>query len=159
MEDPNPRTPTKTMVRAVYHFAASPEQVFDAWLDPKWLDRWMFGRAIRDEEIVHLKTDPRVGGTFSFKVRRGGQEIDHIGTYRQIERPRLLVFTWGVVGESEDESVLTVEISPKDGGSELNLLHELDPKWADFAKRTQESWAKMLNALDKALAQGSRERP
>ncbi|WP_335342470.1 SRPBCC domain-containing protein [Polycladomyces zharkentensis] len=61
------------------------------------IGKWMFGPAHpeREEEVVRISLDPRVGGSFSFVVRRQGQEMDHVGEYLEIERPRRLVFTWG----------------------------------------------------------------
>lgn len=56
----------------------------------------MFGPAVRDEAIVRLDLAPHVGGSFSFVVRRQGEEINHVGTYLEIERRRRLVFTWGI---------------------------------------------------------------
>jgi len=55
-------------------FDMSAERVFDAWLDPEMIGRFMFGPALREETVIHLKLDPRVGGAFSFKVapRRSG---------------------------------------------------------------------------------------
>ena len=76
-------------------FAAPAERVFDAWLEPKLVAQWMFGPSLRDEEIVRIAIDPRVGGLFSFVVRRQGQEIDHVGEYLEIDRPRRLAFTLG----------------------------------------------------------------
>ena len=135
-------------VRVSRRYSAPPEQVFDAWLDPAMIGRWMFGPALRDEEILRISVDARVGGAFSFLVRRDGQELDHVGKYLEIDRPRRLVFTWGVNQDSGDSSRVTVEIEPDDsGGSELTLVHELDPAWAEYAKRTEEGWAKMLGVL------------
>jgi uncharacterized protein YndB with AHSA1/START domain len=128
-------------------FAASAEQVFDAWLNPAMIGRFLFGPALREEEVLHLQTDAQVGGRFSFLVRRQGKEIDHVGLYREINRPSRLVFTWGVAGESTDESVVTIEISPLPSGSQLTLTHDMDPKWADYASRTEAGWTKMLGAL------------
>jgi len=150
--DPNPNS-SKPVVRVTHRLDAPPEVVFDAWLDPQLIGRWMFGPALRDEQVMHLMVDPREGGTFSFKVLRQGQEIDHVGTYREMNRPRRLAFTWGVVGESVDESVVTIDILPKDRGAELTLTHEMDPKWAAYTKRTEEGWTKMLNALEKTLGE------
>src|SRR6185312_11586749 len=90
------------IVRVTQGFNASPERVFDAWFDPVLIGQWMFGPRLRDEEIVHLKTDARLGGTFSFLVTRQSTPIDHIGTYREIERPRRIVFTWGIAGHSTE---------------------------------------------------------
>lgn len=128
-------------------FEASPERVFDAWLDPEMIGRWMFGPALREEEIVHLRVDAREGGSFSFLVRRQGTEIDHVGTYREINRPRRLAFSWGVSGSSAEESVVTIEIEPRDGGCELTLTHDMHPKWAEYASRTEAGWTKMLEML------------
>ena len=88
----SPPTATVTVRR---RFSASAEQVFDAWLDPAMIGQWMFGPKLRDEEIVSLKVDAQVGGRFSFVVRREGKELDHVGKYLEIDRPRRLVFTWG----------------------------------------------------------------
>jgi uncharacterized protein YndB with AHSA1/START domain len=140
------------IVTVIQRFAASPERVYDAWLEPEMIGNWMFGPALRDEKILHLKVEARVGGRFSFLVRRPGNEIDHVGMYLEMERPRRLVFTWGIAGESADaESRVTIDIVPLAGGCELTLTHEMDPKWADYADRTRAGWTKMLGVLAKTL--------
>jgi uncharacterized protein YndB with AHSA1/START domain len=121
--------------------------VFDAWLDPEVVGAWMFGHATPDEEVVRMSVDPRVGGSFSFLIRRNGKEIDHVGKYLEIDRPRRLVFTWAVRENLPDTSRVILEISPAPGGADLTLTHELDPKWADYAERTEEGWTKILTAL------------
>jgi uncharacterized protein YndB with AHSA1/START domain len=140
-------------VSVTRHIDASPERVFDAWLDPEMIGRWMFGPALREEEVLRIVADARVGGAFSFLVRRQGEEIDHVGKYREIDRPRRLVFTWGISGESEDESLVIIEIVPQETGAELSLTHEMDAKWADYASRTEAGWTKMLDALAATLGQ------
>ena len=86
-------TAPRINVRVTRRYTAPPERVFDAWLDAEMIGKWMFGPALRDEEIVRLSLDARVGGSFSFVVRRQGEEIDHMGEYLEIDRPRRLVFT------------------------------------------------------------------
>ena len=137
--------------RVLRRFDASAEQVFDAWLDPFMLGRWMFGPDVRDEQIVRLTLDPRVGGRFSFVVRRKEQEIDHIGRYLEIERPRRLVFTWAVAPNPEDGSRVTVEIRPLARGCELTLVHRMQPQWAEYVTSVSEGWTKMLGVLVRAL--------
>lgn len=138
--------------RVSRHFTAPAERVFDAWLTCSMIERWMFGPAVRDEEIVRLSIDPRVGGAFSFLVDRGGQEIDHIGKYLEIDRPRRLAFTWAVAGEKTGSRVV-IEIASSGlaNGCELTLTHELHPDWTSFVGRAEEAWAKMLDALAAAL--------
>jgi uncharacterized protein YndB with AHSA1/START domain len=143
--------PVKAVV--THRFTASAERVYDAWLKPDWLGRFMFGPAVRDEQILHLKTDPRVGGKFSFFVRRGEMEIDHVGEYLEMDRPRRLVFTWGTADSLPETSRVIIDIVPGKTGCELTLTHEMAPKWKDFADRAKGSWVKMIAALEKALAE------
>jgi uncharacterized protein YndB with AHSA1/START domain len=131
-------------------FEAAPERVFDAWLNREMLGQWMWGPNVRDEEIVHLAVDARVGGGFSFMVERDGEEIDHVGKYLELERPRRLVFTWMVVGEAVGSRVL-VDIVPEGAGCVLTLTHELHPDWADFVERSEAAWATMLEILGEVL--------
>lgn len=141
--------PVKVIVSRAFDMCA--ERVFDAWLDPAMIGRFMFGPALREETIIHLKVDARVGGAFSFKVDRAGQQIDHVGVYREIDRPRRLVFTWGIAGMSGGESVVVIDIAPRGEGCELTLVHEMQPQWADYAGRVEQGWTTMLAALGKTL--------
>lgn len=137
------------------HFSVSAGSVFDAWLDPAMLGRWMFGPGVRDERIVRLHTDARIGGTFSFVVERQGTELDHVGTYLEIDRPRRLVFTWGMRENLPETSRVTVEITPETDGCRLKLTHDMAPAWAAFADQAAGSWNRMLAALEAALQPGS----
>ena len=141
-------------VRLIRDFPCSPERVFDAWVDARMIGRWMFGPAIRDEQIVSIETDPRVGGSFSFLVSRGNTVIDHVGTYLIVDRPRHLEFNWGVKGMS-DNSRVTVDIAPTDKGSLLTLVHELHPDWIDYFEAAQDGWARMLDVLGQALEEAT----
>jgi uncharacterized protein YndB with AHSA1/START domain len=137
--------------RVVRRFEASAEQVFDAWLDPFMLGRWMFGPDVRDEQIVRLTLEPKVGGRFSFVVRRREQEIDHVGRYLELDRPRRLVFTWAIAPSQGDGSRVTVEIRPLARGCELTLVHRMEPEWREYVSRTVEGWSHMLGALARVL--------
>lgn len=138
-------------VKVVKDFNVSAEKVFDAWLNPTTLNRWMFGPDVRDEEVLKLETDPRKGGSFSFVVRRGEEVINHLGTYLELDRPRRLVFTWGIESESEDESVVSIDIVSTKNGCRLTLAHQLDPKWTEYADRTEEGWSMMLGKLQEVF--------
>lgn len=143
--------PAPVQARVTQHFAVPAERVFDAWLNPALIGQWMFGPALREEEVVQITVDGRVGGRFSFVVRRQGQAIDHVGEYLELARPRRLVFTWGIRGQAQDESRVIIEIVPQDDGCELTLLHEMAPQWADFVERSQAGWAKMVGVLATTL--------
>ncbi len=126
---------------------ASAERVFDAWLDPERIGGWMFGPNVRDETVVRIEVDPRVGGRFSFVVLRNGAEIDHIGEYLAIERPHLLVFTWGIAPDPAEGSRVIVAIIPAGDECDVTVSHEIPGDWADYLDRTRQGWETMLEAL------------
>lgn len=140
---------TKPVQAVVLHrFSVSAERVFDAWLDVTLLGRWMFGPAVRDERIVRIGLDPRVGGAFSFVVDRQGTEIDHVGEYLEIDRPRLLVFTWAIRDTLSDKSRVIVEITPLDQGCDVKVTHVMNPESPAYVEKAAGAWTRMLTALD-----------
>jgi uncharacterized protein YndB with AHSA1/START domain len=104
---------------------------------------------------MQIAIDPRVGGRFSFLIRRNGQEIDHIGKYTAIERPRRLAFTWAIAPQSPEPDVasrVNIVIVAQGAGCELTLTHEIPAEFADYAERTQTGWTRILDAQSRALA-------
>jgi uncharacterized protein YndB with AHSA1/START domain len=138
----------KPLAIAVQTFKASPQRVYDAILDPDMIARFMFGPLLREEIILHIGNDPRIGGAFSYKVRRGEHEIDHVGEFLELDPPHRIAFTWGIAGESDDEpSVVTIDIAPATDGCRLTLTHEIPAEWAAYVDRSRAGWEKMLGVL------------
>jgi uncharacterized protein YndB with AHSA1/START domain len=135
-------------VTASYRFALPPARVYEAWLDPAWIGRWMFGP---DDRIVRLGLEPRVGGRFSFVINRGGREINHTGRYLELDGPHLLVFTWSTRDAGCDASRIIVEISPLGDGCELTLTHVAPADRAGFPVPFATSWHRRLGALARVL--------
>lgn len=140
-------------VVVMHRFEVSAERVFDACLDPAWVGRWMFGPGVRDERVVRLALEPRVGGKFSFVVERQGAEIDHVGKYLEIDRPRLLVFTWATRDRLPETGRVVIEIEPRDQGCEVKLTQVMGAQWSAFVDRAASAWSKMLDALGRAMAE------
>jgi uncharacterized protein YndB with AHSA1/START domain len=138
---------------ASYRFALPPERVYEAWLDPVWIGRWMFGP---DDRIVRLGLEPRVGGRFSFLVHRHGEEINHTGRYLELDGPHLLVFTWSTRRAAPDASRVIVEISPDGDGCEVTVTHVIDTDGTAFPVPLAASWQRLLGALARVLV---RENP
>jgi uncharacterized protein YndB with AHSA1/START domain len=140
-------------VVATRRFTLPAGRVFDAWLDPQWIARWMYGPQVRDERIVRLDIDCRVGGKFSFVVERQGAEINHVGEYLEIDRPSLLVFTWGTRDDPSETSRVIVEIAPCDGGCELSVTQVVAGPRRAFADQATGTWQRMLGALAGVLTE------
>ena len=131
---------TSVTVQVSRRFNASPERVFEAWLDPHKARQFLFTRP--GQVVVRAEIDARVGGSFLFVARRDGKDIDHIGTYLEIDRPRRLVFTLRVPAAWEDDNRVTVEIVPLELGCELTVTHE--GVLPEHAERIESGWSIFL---------------
>jgi uncharacterized protein YndB with AHSA1/START domain len=144
-------TDSNPMVRIVRRFDFPASRVFDAWLDPALAGKWLF--ATSTGKMVRAEIDPRVGGRFTFTDCRDGEDVEHTGEYLEIERPRRLVFTFGVPKFSPNFDRITIEIGPKDNGCELTLTHEMKPEFRDFASRTEDGWTQIVEGLAASLGE------
>ncbi len=102
--------------------AASAEELFDAWLDADSLGVWLRPGGIRE---TRAETDPREGGTFRIVMVADESSIVHSGTYREIDRPRRLVFTWSSPATRFRDSVVTVTFQPSSSGSTVVEIHQV----------------------------------
>lgn len=93
--------------------AASAEELFDAWLDPASLAVWM---RPGDTQRADVQVDARVGGAFEIVMHTPKGAVSHNGTYREISRPRRLVFTWNSPYAGNTDSLETVEFHARRGG-------------------------------------------
>jgi uncharacterized protein YndB with AHSA1/START domain len=129
-------------------FDFSIERVFDAWLDPARASKFLF--MTPTGTMVRVDIDARVGGSFNF-TRRDGEDVEHVGIYLEIDRPRRLVFTFGVPKFSDQMTRVTIVFKPLPTGCELTLAHEqVLPEWLD---RSREGWGKILDGLSAHLDQ------
>lgn len=136
-------------LRVVRRYAFPPERVFDAWLDPSIASRFLFTTA--ESKVIRCDIDPRVGGGFVIVDRRAdGEEIEHVGDYREVDRPRRLVFTFAVPQYDPTVTLVTLEIRPTEEGCELTLLHDGVPQ--EWAEQDIEGWTMILGALEHAVA-------
>lgn len=140
---------TAARLSVTRRFHAAPERVFDAWLDPAMVARFLF--ATPDGERVRVEVDGRVGGGFVVVERRGDVLAEHVGTYVVIDRPHRLVFDF-TTSRDQAPTRVTVEIVPAPGGSDLTLSHDIRPEWASFAPRARAGWTAILDTLATTLS-------
>jgi uncharacterized protein YndB with AHSA1/START domain len=127
--------------------AAPPPRVFDAWLEPAAVGKWLF--ATPGGVMERVEIDPRVGGGFRIEERRGGDLAVHHGEYLEIDRPKRLVFDFWT-SFSEERTRVTVTIAPDGEGSLVTLAHE--GVWADWRDKTRQGWTNILDGLASTLA-------
>ena len=132
------------MFRMTRRFEASPERVFDAWIDPETARKWLFTSPTSESNRTEL--DPRVGGEWTITDRRDGVDYTALGEYLEIDRPRRLVFTFAMPQFSPHSDRVVVEIAPEGMGCLLTLMPELMPP--DYHSATEEGWGKMFDNLD-----------
>jgi uncharacterized protein YndB with AHSA1/START domain len=127
-------------------FAAPPERVFDAWLDPAQACRFLF--ATEGGHITECDIDARVGGSARIVDRRADGDAVHRLRYEAIERPHLLVFLFAADPAEEGEwTRVIIAIAPTATGCTLALTHEMDPQWADYEAQTRQGWTMILTSL------------
>lgn len=143
------KTDETVSLTVTHRFAASAERVFDAWLDPTRAARFLFATATG--EIVRCDIDARAGGGFTIVDLRNGEEVAHVGTYVELERPRRIVFTLSVPKYGPGADRVSIDIAPLDTGCRLTLTHEMRPQPDDIEKRVTEGWTGILEVLAEIL--------
>ena len=129
-----------------HRYAAPPERVFDAWLDPSCLGQWLFRTPAGSLERVEV--EPRIGGRFRVYERRGGDLAEHHGEYVELDRPRRLAFDFWT-NFSAERTRVTIDIAADGDGSLLTLTHE--GVWPDWADKTRMGWTMILDGLERSL--------
>jgi uncharacterized protein YndB with AHSA1/START domain len=131
-------------VTVTKRYAAPPERVFDAFLDPELAGRFLF--ATPAGEMIVCEIDPRVGGGFTFTERRPDMgDVRHVGEYLEIERPNRLVFTFGVPQFDPRMTRVEIVIVPTGDGCELTLTNSGVPE--AYEANNIDGWSRILDGL------------
>jgi uncharacterized protein YndB with AHSA1/START domain len=120
--------------------AASPETVFDFFVEPDKMIQWM-GRSAR--------LDPRTGGEFHCDINADAVAS---GEYVAVERPDRIVFTWGWNGEDSvtkpGSTTIEVLLAADGDGTHLRLIHRDLPS-PESAEKHGYGWRHYLDRLAK----------
>jgi uncharacterized protein YndB with AHSA1/START domain len=125
------------------------EKVFDAWLNPKMLSKFM--RGMPDMPESDVETDAREGGNFTIIMHYRGEKIPHTGKYLEISRPDKLVFTWASQYSVVDNSTVTLKFTKVDDNrTNISLSHV---KFIDEEMRSahEEGWGNILDKLSEVI--------
>ena len=137
-------TATELKLETSRVIAASPEALYDAWLDPSMLAKFMMPAP--DMSVPEVKSDARVGGRFLIVMHAGGQDLPHEGTYKTLDRPNRLAFTWESPMSPVDDSTVTIDFDKVDGGTKVTLSHVRFPN-EESRDNHEKGWGGILAKL------------
>jgi len=121
--------------------------VFEAWLDPATMGKFM--RPAADMASAHVTVDPTVGGAYEVIMIAGDKEIPHRGTYEAIDRHDRIVFTWLSEWTTEDSTV-TLTFEHEGEGTKVTLHHVGFPN-EDSRASHEGGWAEILEMCEDAI--------
>lgn len=149
--------PDRIEAKVTHRFRASPERVFDAFVDPALARRWQAAwlrRSGQAGRLTQSEIEPRVGGSFVFADEREGGEARHRGTFLALERPTKIAFSW-VADESEGddpgEVTMIIEPEPNGPGSIVTLYNSMGARWRDWLPQTEKAWLAMLGGIEDVI--------
>ena len=126
-------------------------RVYEAWSDPAQLKEWWGPEGVRTRS---LSADARAGGKYRWDlVNQEGEEMSVFGEYREVVPGKKIVFTWQWDDDEVWEnrtSLVTIEFSDRDGGTEVRLRHEQLPS-EESRNRHNEGWNSVLDRLEQFL--------
>jgi uncharacterized protein YndB with AHSA1/START domain len=140
-------TDTSTSLRISRVVRADRETVFRAWTEADRLKQWA---APEGFSVVATEVDLTVGGRYRIQMQSpDGEHHTAAGTYRAIERPLRLCYTWQWEegGYDVGETLVTVEFNDLGGSTEIVLTHELFPT-NDAKEAHEQGWASCLNRIE-----------
>jgi uncharacterized protein YndB with AHSA1/START domain len=139
-------SPSSLVISRTY--PASVERVFKAWTDANQLGQWF---APTDDYTTQASVDLRVDHEYRIAItHKGGNVHTILGTYRLIDPPRKLVYTWRWEGGPAADTLVTVDFTPDDDATKVTITHEqfLD---AEARDKHNEGWNGCLNRLQRTL--------
>ena len=139
----NPSSVSDTIVEEI-SIQAPAERIFEALTDPVQRIEW-WGRQGRFQ-VARMESDLRPGGRWMMSGMGMGKPFQVSGEYRQIQRPRLLVFTWLPDWQGDaTESVVRFDPEESGGITRVRLTHS---GLATGASQTSHrGWPQILAAL------------
>jgi uncharacterized protein YndB with AHSA1/START domain len=124
---------------------APAERIFEALTNPEQRLKWWGAEG--QYRGTHMESDLRPGGKWSTRgIGRGGKAFNVSGEYREIARPRLLVFTWLPDWDAQAlESLVRFDLQEQNGVTTVRLTHS--GLTSDSARAHHQGWPQVLGWL------------
>ena len=143
--------------KVTHRFRASPERVFDAFVDPVLARRWQAAWLRRNGEsgnMTEVELDPRVGGRLILGDGHHSAHARHWGKFMALERPTKIAFSWMTSNEEVDDPDmvnLIIEPEPDGPGSVVTLYNTLHAEDEEGLAETERGWMAMLGGIEDVI--------
>jgi uncharacterized protein YndB with AHSA1/START domain len=131
-----------------------PGEVFDVWFDPESPGGPWYGAK---KAIMNLVVD----GMFYFGIERAIWQqhtgatpvhverslLGHFGRFTAIERPRVAEHTWMSENTLGIETTVLVTFEPRDGGTQMTILHRGVPD-DERGRKHEGGWTYLMSRLE-----------
>ena len=127
------------------------QKVYDQWLIPVFIGKWMFGPNVQREKVIMLENNVRKGGDFKFLINRKGKDVEVTGEIKVLDIPRRLELSWQESTHTDEESLVIVQFDSLEGKTKLKLNVKLPAELSPYKNSIKKLWAARLAALAKEL--------
>jgi uncharacterized protein YndB with AHSA1/START domain len=143
------------LLRVSRRFAASRERVFDAWTNPRVLERWWAAAETWTDPAAEI--DLRPGGRYRLSMRDASSgAIETVGgEYTEVRPPERLAYTWTWEGDPElmrgsERTLVVVDFLDAAGATEVVLTHRgfADERIRDLHEA---GWGGCLDSLERKV--------
>jgi len=140
----NPTSLNDTIVQEIV-IKAPAERIFEALTDPAERIKW-WGAEGRFQ-TTHMESDLYPGGKWMMRGNGvGGRPFTVMGEYRQIEPPRLLIFTWLPDWQGDAvETLVRFELTENSGLTTVRLTHS--GLTTESSRLSHKGWPQILTWL------------
>jgi uncharacterized protein YndB with AHSA1/START domain len=141
-------TPDRDAVISEIEIAAPPERVFQALVDREQVSQWSNSDAF---QLVHWELEARVGGKWrsTSREKTSSKLFDHWGEVVEVERPRILAYTWFANWHSDQTHPTMVrwELTPGVGVTRLKVTHSGLAPLPGACEGYSQGWPGLLQAV------------
>ena len=138
-------------IKQSHSISATPDRVYRALTDAAEITRWFASTA---------QSDPTPGGRFTFEYVFDDTSRNHTvdGAYRTLTPGQAVAYSWPA-GHAKLPTEVTFTLTPKDGGTELTLVHSGWTADADQSMKEHDmGWGFFLGNLKSYLEDGLDQR-
>jgi len=150
-------TTDRDAVVSEIEIAAPPDRVFEALVNRDQALQWGNSDAF---QIIHWELDPRPGGKWQFlsRERSGTREFDHHGEVVEVDRPRVLAYSWYANWHSDPShrTMVRWELAPTPTGTHVKITHSGLAALPDACTGYSQGWPGLLEQVKNFIEQSTK---